>query len=170
MNDIEGLITFLVSDQTKGYGKRPIPDSIDSDVRELIGGLLGYKPDKREAALSLMKRRGSLFCAFAERMASLAVRTADASIITDGMHALGCAASIMYWKEIIPVISLLYDAAQRIHADPIDILAKCHEEADPSLKVLIDKFLEGGPSDRSISAMGYEESKDADGFRYARNW
>ena len=68
------------------------------------------------------------------------------------------------------LLPLHYDAAKKIGEDPDLIFAEAAKILPPNVGPSLVKFLKRAPADRSREAMGYEESVDADGFRYRRTW
>jgi hypothetical protein len=171
MSDTVDLLLYLASDVTDGYGPRPIPSSIDEKVSELIASFEAMDAIGRRAALSIMEQRhGFVLIAFAERMSSLSVRTKRQDLIVSALSALAIAAKLVYFKEAMPVMSLLYRSVQKLGQNPRCILSNLGSLADQQFSEFVNNFLKRSEEDRSIEAMGYEETSDADGFRYSRTW
>jgi hypothetical protein len=121
MSEIADQLLSLASDITDGYGPRPIPCCIDETVSDLVDSLETMDASTRQATLSNMEERhGFVLIAFAERMASLAVRTNQQRVIVIGLSALAIAAKLVYFKEVMPVLSLLYQSAQTLGLEAVE--------------------------------------------------
>lgn len=148
----------------KGYGSRPLPDVLDFAV---VRALSSERPSSDGSnTISHSKTADSVLEAFAERAASLAVRTKDDIWIRNGVAAL-CATSIASdRRESEIVLCLLYDAAIRLGLSPRAVFS----EGLFLKRNLIESFLCRDEKDKSLSSMGYIAGADADGFRYLRTW
>jgi hypothetical protein len=152
-----------------GYGPRKIPAPLDQEIAAFVRNVSAA--DSFVAALNELDHRSArVLTAFAERMASLAIRHQDGRTLRDGLIA--CALAISRTddpREVLPVFSLLFRAAEMIGDDPVaefDRVAGIAGEAGASLR----SFARRDPADRSIEAMAYIEGNDADGFRFIRTW
>src|SRR5947209_2786308 len=86
---VNSLLRDLMSNKWNGYGLRKIPCDADADMRRAIHQLGRLENDELERLLETMEdRHGWFFNGFAERMASLAVRTGDKQYIQEGLLAL----------------------------------------------------------------------------------
>jgi hypothetical protein len=170
MDELEDLIKLLGSKRTDGYGPRRIPHRLDQDVHKLLGVLSRATDDDRAAALSRMvERHGSVMVAFAERMASHAVRTGQSRYLDYGMTALAVASYLIYIKEVIPILSLLYRSTQKLGLEARGVFnTAIPVPAAAGLQQIVDEFLNRSERDRSIEVMYYVEGQDQDGFRYTR--
>ena len=168
MTEIEDVLAFLGSNATDGYGPSPIPSVIDGKVRALIMTISQADAPLRSTILSLLvEKHGFVMIAFAGRMASLSVRTKDEHLIVEGLEALAIASHFMYFKEVLPIVSLLYRSTQKIGANTIEVFEAISDYGPPFLR-LIEEYFQRDEKDQSIDAMGYVESHDETGFRYAR--
>lgn len=172
MSDPLDLLLYLGSDATDGYGPRPIPSAIDEKVADLITSIKAMGATSRDATLSIMdERHGLVLIAFAERMSSLAVRTKRDDLLASAFVAIAIATRLINFKEILPVMSLLYKSASKLGADVKLAFRECGSVlGGKTFSNLFSDFLNRADEDRSIEAMGYEEGSDADGFRYTRTW
>lgn len=171
MHQIEDILISLASDRTNGYGPRPIPDEVDEDVRMLVGYLGDAAPASRDALLSLMtERHGFVFLAFAERMAALAVRSGNPQFVCEGLDAVVLGSRLIYFKEALPALSLLYRSLTSLNLDAAGFFAGAVSSGDEPFDSLVRGFPARDENDRDIEAMGYIESRDQNGFRYARTW
>jgi hypothetical protein len=164
--EAEQLIDHLCSNAIALYALRPIPTAMDEDVRQLLN-LLFPKDGSicTEILNKLNQQHGFLLNGFALRMASYSVRTCENIYIKQGIRALNAASRLIYWKEVIPTLVLLYNSMIKIDADPKELLISlpC---AGRQFKLQIEEFEKRNEYQRSVVAMGYAESQDKDGFLY----
>lgn len=148
----------------RGYLARPLLDALD---RAVVSALAAVRPAAADHPLVGRSRAtDSVLEAFAERAASLAVRTKDDIWIRNGVAAL-CATSIASdRRESEIVLCLLYDAAIRLGLSPRAVFS----EGLFLKRNLIESFLCRDEKDKSLSSMGYIAGSDPDGFRYVRTW
>jgi len=159
---------LLGSDQAIGYGPRPLPDPLDEKIRHLIEARerAGRLPDLA-GALSL--RQARVLLAFAERMASLAVRSADPAVLRQGLLAWSVGAPAEDPRDAVLILPLLWSAAEKLRLDPAAEFRAAAGRA-PASSPGLESFASRSPENRRIEAMGYVESADAGGFRYQRTW
>lgn len=163
------ILKKLDSEYVHGYGPSQIPNKIDGEVEQLIDGILEMI-DATKNLEDLSQTHGMVLLAYAERMASLAVRENRVDTLLKGMEALRIASSLVYEKELLLILALLYNSASKLGADwseLIDVLSGFEEKR---FKTFCESFLTRSIADRSIQAMGYKEGKDEGGFRYVRTW
>ncbi len=157
--------------RARGYGPLPLPHALD---REISSYLRSVDDERRFNDVRLAIQAfgtGTVLQAYAERMASLTVRTTDAGLLRLGLLALALAASTGDdGREVLPVAGLLYRAACLIGASPGAEFASVMGVADPSSSAFLGRFLERDDLDRIVTAMGYSEAQEPDGFRFVRNW
>jgi hypothetical protein len=105
---------------------------------------------------------------FAERAAALAVRRQDSLDLRAGLLAAVAAhATTDDPREVIPAFALLYRAAELTGQDPAAEFGTAARLTGSPVPLA---FLDRDPRDRTIQAMGYEESEDEQGFRFRRTW
>lgn len=153
-----------------GYGRRPLPDPLDTDVRGFLSALSG--PVEFAAAGDGLRENAVLaaqvLAVFGERAASLAVRAKDPAMIRDGLTgtALACALTDDA-REVVAPMALLYRAAELIGADPdAEFHAAVRRAGNPQAERALTAFPRRSPADRAPGAMYYFERQDADGFRF----
>lgn len=147
-----------------GYLARPLPDVLDRTVVNALASAGSIGADRPLASHS--RAADSVLEAFAERAASLAVRTRDAGWIRSGVAALCATSTASDRREAEMVLCLLHDAAQRLGLSPGEVFSA----GLSSKRDLIETFLRRNENDKSPSSMGYVAAADADGFRYLRAW
>ena len=171
MLQLSELLERLGSEYTHGYGPSPIPSGIDAEVDDVITSFIKMDERGRNEILSQMKEaHGFVFVAFAERMASCAVRERRSHLIERGLSALAIAVNLVYYKETLPAVSLLYHSASQLGLGTREFLASSDFLRNDVLNGFITDFLDRTEEDRGIEAMGYVEDEDRDGFRYRRTW
>lgn len=168
MATLEGTLEKLASEYTHGYGPSPLPSQIDEEIESLVDALA--EDDNAETPPDMNETHGFVLLAYAERMASLAVRESCVDALSKGLAALGIASRLIYVKEALPVLTLMHNSASKLGVDPTNLFSTLALREGDELQVFVDSFLNRSAEDRSIQAMGYIEGKDEGGFRYARTW
>ncbi|MEU9101204.1 hypothetical protein [Streptomyces sp. NPDC048361] len=154
----------------KGYGKQEIPSEKDTDLQDFVRKIRNAK-DFSDSLSEQPAGSWRILNAFAERMASLAVRRQDAREVRDGLIAIQVALSLTDDpRDALPVLSLLVHACRLIGADAVTETMAATDITGSEAGEVLRQFLDRSPEDQSIQAMGYEESSDAAGFRFKRNW
>jgi len=167
----EELTPFL-SASNRGYVDSAIPAGRDEQLAAFLDRLVSSDVATRsQAADTLGPSYTSTFLAFAERMASRAVREKSAT------HAeLGLSALVLTWRRskdvtaAIPPMGLLYDAAKRAGADPAQLFRKVAAASPEDLGPVLLDFLMRPDLDEIAEEMGFAQGSDRDGFRYRRTW
>ncbi len=160
----------LAQDGFDWYGPAPIPDVRDSVVDEFISQVR----DGDAAAIAALAagpsdRGASVLRVYAERMSSLAVRREDPAVLVRAVVALVAGGLARGDREAIMVMALIEHSARLLHED----LAEIFKPAASAINALsaggpenLAAWLARAPEDRTLAAMGFEESADQDGFRY----
>lgn len=153
-----------------GYLDRPLPSPRDDEITALLDRA---RHDGQLVRLVELARPGqdAVLGAFAERMASLAVRTGDPAMVRHGLlsAAIAIVAPDVDVREVLLILPLLWHSAARLELDPATEFQATAEEFPPAATQL-RQFVARKPQDRRIEVMGYVESADDGGFRYARTW
>jgi catechol 2,3-dioxygenase-like lactoylglutathione lyase family enzyme len=167
-DDVEAFATA----RNRGYAEAPLPSARDQQITAYLDRLAGAEAEARDlAATALGPAYTGTFLAFAERMASLAVRLRDGQPAARGLLAVA-----LVWRSAsdvrpaIPVLGLLYDAAARAGADPADLFARAGALAPDDVAPLFREFLSRPDLGDIAQEMGYAPGRDRDGFRYQRFW
>jgi hypothetical protein len=167
----ENVLQRLGSEYTHGYGPAAIPSAIGDEVAEVIASLVASDAAGRRAIMRQMTEvHGFVLIAFAERMASRAVRENEPDFIAKGLSALAIAAGLVYIKEALPVVSLLLRSIDKLGLDARSVFRRASGFGNNELDRFLEEFPHRSKEDRSIEAMGYVEAEDLDGFRYKRTW
>ena len=154
-----------------GYGPSPIPTSRDEEIAALIQTWMSFgEVDRQAASTSVNEDQRPTLLAFSERMASRAVRESNQFWILLGLVALGLDGWRTDWRDNALLLCLHHDACQRIRASAESVFADAATLLPANVGAALRAFLKRSPEDQSLSAMGYKESSDADGFRYERTW
>lgn len=152
------------------YGSAPIPDARDCLVVEFIDQVLAGEPAAVAALAAGPSDRGlSVLRAFAERMASLAVRRGDSRLLVKAVVAVvagglsrGDPAALM----VMPLIEHSVGLLDQGLADIFWQAAGAMEAWGPAGARSLGAWLARAPQDRTLASMGYAESEDDGGFRY----
>jgi hypothetical protein len=164
-------LTVLVSRDSVAYGPRPIPCPFDRRVEHIVA----WYEDADDAGRAALRERitpraASTLSAYAERIASHAVRLHDADVLR---RALLAAAIGWYHedpRESMLILPLFHDAATRLGVDPAPLFSDAAAAGDLPLNGALAIFPQRSPEDRTLACMGYRAAADGDGFRYVRDW
>ena len=173
MTDINNILNTFCNILRKAidseYFKQPIPSEIDDKINEILVMFCAYNQVQMKSIINgIVGDSARVLGLFAERMASLSVRENYILRVKQGLLGLIIYSSTVDPRDVLTVLSLLHDAANKITGNPKDIfkeVTSIYIDAD----FLID-FLNRSDEDKSIDAMGYEESKCEEGFVYKRTW
>lgn len=147
-----------------GYGTWRLPAVRDTEIQDRVAELLRQRP-----VPALHPDRVAVLSAFAERMATLARRTADVSRVRAGLDAMVLAHAGTADRDAVIPLALLWRSAEMLGADPKAELLDAERRAGV-LDGALTRFADRAPRDRSIEVMGYVEANDEFGFRYERTW
>jgi hypothetical protein len=166
-----GQIAFdvLSADSNKGYLSKPIPGPRDEEISILLRQIIEQRLIAR-VRHTLLEEPAMVLRAFAERMASAAVRQVDSEILRMGLIALLLAWRGPDCRNTLVIFPLFYDAILKLGLDRDPFIASIRRVlGDELISPFID-FLDRPEGAKSLQAMGYIEGSDGDGFRYVRNW
>ena len=152
------------------YFWNAIPDPLDLEISSFIDRFVASPDSERvEAADVFTDRQALMFDAFAVRMASWAVRRGSSAPIRWGLVALTLDCGKFDYRETMPGVIPLYDAALRIEVDSKALFESVATLAGAycgELVAHLRRFHSLQRASRSLSAARMFESSDADGFRY----
>jgi hypothetical protein len=103
---------------------------------------------------------------YAVRMATLAVRTYEASHVYDGFFSLVVDERLMDYRDVCRVACVLYDAATRIHSSPDSLVTKLSRFAAPSRRDVLLGWLGGRDYTKTLRSMGFEAAETDFGLEY----
>jgi hypothetical protein len=169
MEPDENLLDFSV-ERNKGYGAAPIPSPRDEEIGRVIDQILDGSQNLKELRARLPGDSAETLMAYAERMASLASRRNDERLVRSALCALALIELVADVRDLILIIAVVYDAAQRVAGAPLRVTANLEQCAGTTAWEEWLKFARRLPKNQALSAFGYEAGEDADGFRYRRNW
>jgi hypothetical protein len=162
---------WLQVQDNHGYGRLPIPQARDGEISNLIATWMNLnEPSRNESVLQITEQQSTVFLAYSERMASLAVRERNQELLVFGLIALGLDGWRFDWRENIMILSLHYDAAKRIGAKSELLFAKAAALLNERVANALHSFIGRPAADKSLEAMGYIAAADDQGFRYERTW
>jgi len=167
---IDDTLLRLGSEYSHGYGPSLLPGKIDEEVESLVDAIAADGGEQSAIVLKMSETHGLVLLAYAERMASLAVRRGENAMLEKSMAALRIASALTYVKEALPVLCLLSNSAKKLGVDVNKFFALTTINLKGELKPYIEAFSNRSDEDRSIEAMGYIEGEDEQGFRYLRTW
>jgi hypothetical protein len=159
----------LDADANRGYLPMTIPIARDREIGQVLSQVVAERGISN-LARSLQNGRELVLRAFAERMASLAVRNGDLESLRLGLIALLLSSRGPDLRDSIAVVPLFYDAIARLGVDLHSFVATVQEAVGDLLcKAFLD-FSKRSDFEMGLEIGGYSASSDADGFRYLRNW
>jgi|APTNR8051073442_1049403.scaffolds.fasta_scaffold16187_2 hypothetical protein len=162
---------WLNVDQNNGYGPAPIPSQRDGEIETLLIRWQSLSsPERSAAAAQISEDQRFTLLAFAERMATAAVRHKDPNRIHLGLLALGLDGWKSDWRDNATILCLHHDAARRITADPGQVFRKAGCLLSEKVSRSFGDFLARIDEDKALDAMGYVAGRDEGGFRYKRDW
>ncbi|CAO5170083.1 conserved hypothetical protein [Frankia sp. AiPs1] len=163
-------LVCLTGGDAQRYAERPIPDERDVAIVTLLrkahstGGL--------DQLLDLIRPEveAETLRAFSVRMASFAVRRDDLEMMRLGLLALAVAAlRPANRRDDLAAFAPLWHAANQLGADPALEFTTAGSAVPPAAN-LLSAWRDRSDGLRDLRAMGFHESADADGFRYAEDW
>lgn len=153
------------------YPKRPIPCEIDALISDFVRMFMqASPPDRWQISAAVPPRDGAFFIHFAQRMATLGVRDQSRQRLLEGLVALLIEGYKEDFRDNIISLGPLYDAALKINVAPQELFDEAAAYLDNGPARDIMEFPQREPGNRSLGAMGFIESSDADGFKYQRTW
>jgi len=162
---------FAILDPKKntGYGPKPIPVEQDEKIQTLLTSYVRSSSTK-----TLMKKirpeHWPVLEVFAERMASLAVRSNNVETPRIGLLALALAGLEEGSRDALIILALFYHACPLLGSTAARIFLSIGRVVGGHAAVELKAFLARSQKDKSLEVMGYEVGQDQDGFRYKRNW
>jgi hypothetical protein len=149
------------------YGPSPLPDSRDDLVGKFISQTeAGGPPAVAGVAASASERGRRVLRAYAERMASLAVRRGDARLLVRAAVAIVLGGLDQNALEALMVMPLIENSARLLGADLASIFEEGASVVGHPGSVSLMTWLTRAPEDRTLAAMGFVETADEGGFRY----
>lgn len=154
-----------------GYGPAELPCARDVELDAFVEQLRGEGPAAVRRALAGVSEKGrAVLRAYAERMASLALRRRDPALLVRAAVALVVGGLDSNEPEALMVMSLVDDAARRLGVELADLFEEAANVAGHPGAVNLAMWLMRKPEDRSIASMGFAAGADGGGFRYRLDW
>jgi hypothetical protein len=149
---------------------QPYPTALDEAVEAVIQGFLAVSPAGRQdliAELEPTERQSQVLLAYAERMATQAVRDADPLLARAGLIATLLEAEHNDTRESIIVLTLLHDALHKAGADPCREFEEVADLAPGSpATALIRAFPGRSAENLTLESMGYRMVMSPQGVKY----
>ena len=160
-------LEVLNPNRNLGYLPKRIPIARDGEIDDLLSR---YIARRSVARLQRCMQEGNklVLRAFAERMASAAIRNSSPGQLRLGLIALLLTLDGLDARDGLTILPLYYDAILRLRPDPFEFTESVRQIIGDRMAVPLTEFLKR--ADKSLKAMGFSEGADADGFRYVRNW
>jgi hypothetical protein len=173
MSDVKGILTTLHATLRQAldsaYYKQSIPSEVDKKLNEVLGTMASCNEQQRASITDgIAGDEARVLGLFAEKMATLAVRENSIEYVKQGLLALLIYARTVDARDVLLVLSLLHDATIKTGNAPKSIFQAAGVVLGGA--EFLSEFLNRTDEDKSIDAMGYEESKNEEGFIYVRTW
>ncbi|MFO0812628.1 MAG: hypothetical protein U0796_05385 [Gemmatales bacterium] len=152
-----------------GYGPRPIPHPLDESVEALLRTARDAGPSAAEFLGCMDGGLASVLLCYAERSAALAVRRASLETLELALLALGLADPDDDREKLL-VMPLPWRSAELLGHDPRCTFERVAAELTNAGREDLLGFTRRRAAEQTLSAMGYIEGTDHDGFRYHRTW
>ena len=159
------MMNILEPSRNRGYGRLPIPSGRDEEIAALL-----ESSEITTLANHVTEAHFAVLRAYAERMASHAVRAESPTILRLGLTALGLAGLAGRSADAVTILPLYYHAARMIGMVPDGLFRTVGEALGGEAETVLDDYLGRSDRDKSLESMGYRVSRDEQGFRYEREW
>lgn len=150
-----------------GYLPKPIPQPRDHEIEDILAQHMACGSFAR-LCHSISRGNARVLHAFAERMATAAIRNNSPGQLNFGLIALLLGQAASDSRDGLTVFPLFLDAMTKLRLDPHEIAESVRQAIGDRLTAPLVEFMKR--SDKSLQSMGYSEGADDDGFRYIRNW
>ncbi|WTW98571.1 hypothetical protein OG216_36855 [Streptomycetaceae bacterium NBC_01309] len=164
----KGFAHAVAVHRRENYLPTPMPSARDRRIGEFVGRVR-TEADYRAAAGALSGSRETVLCAFAERMATLAVREGAAERIIAGLRATMLSAAREDLRDAVIALALLGYSTNALGLSVDREFARPASDAG-SFGQFVWDFLRRPRSDQSIQAMGYSAVHDENEFRFRCDW
>ena len=171
LTEILESIRTLNTTRLAGWGASRIPNEIDDEITSILKAYLELDDGgKTKVRQEVRHDQKFVFLAFAERMASLAIRLKSQEPLMMAMMALFLQIGTGDVREDILRLTLVYAATHKLGIDPRFLFLESARQFGLHNTSGLEAFLERSDEDKSIDSMGYAEGEDDDGFRFVRTW
>lgn len=154
-----------------GYGRLGLPSRLDDDLHIYVDELIRGGPRQVAQAISQVSEQArDVLQAYALRMASLAVRTGERQLLFRALVALTVGGLDRDAREALMVMAPIDNSVRRLNLNAQELFDEAAAIVGQPGSESLALWLARSDEDRSLSAMGYIESQDQDGFRYKLNW
>lgn len=154
-----------------GYGPSALPNNRDDELDDFINDVIAGGSSAVSDILPRLSENGRrVLRAYAERMASLAVRRRDRATLIRALVAIVLGGLDENRLESLMVMAPIEDSARRLGFDVPGLFEEVSKIVGHPGTVNLVVWLSRQEDDRSLSSMGFIAAEDADGFRYKLDW
>jgi hypothetical protein len=154
-----------------GYGPSEPPSPLDDEVAQFVAKVAGAGPTGVSDAVEVATENGRrVLRAYAERMASIAVRRSDIELGRSAVIALVIGGLNDGTPEALTVMAPLEAGVRKLGGDPGEVFGRAAEVVGHPGSVSLMLWLARTPADRTLSSMGFVEGEDDSGFGYRLDW
>ena len=150
-----------------GYLPTAMPSPLDADVRDFLeSSIAAGAPALTIAAQTATAAGQSVLLAFAERMASLAVRRQTPGDLVIGLVAIAIGGLTGDEPEALMPLALIDWSARRLGIDGARVFGEAAAIVGEPASHYLNVWLSKPTDQRGIGEMGFSEGSDPGGFRY----
>jgi hypothetical protein len=154
-----------------GYGPARLPDPRDDELSDFVTTLVAGGPPVVAEVLSTVTEKGrQVLRAYAERMASLAVRRQDPTLLPRAIVALVVGGLDQNKRDSLMIMAPIEDSAARLEKSLSAIFEDVSKIVGHPATVNLMMWLTRRPETRTLASMRFIPSEDEDGFRYRLDW
>jgi len=159
----------MAADRPPGYLQRPLPDDLDRVVADFLDQYRqADEAGRAQARGALSLKHARTLGAYAERLATLAVREGSAELLSRGLLAALVAGSCSQQdlRDVLVTIAPLQRSAERLGVEPVEAFEQAALVAGPDTPDVLREFPRRAPADRSLAAFSFVERDAPDGLLY----
>lgn len=154
--------------ERRAYSEAGLPSELDYSIASFLEEYGTLDSAERERArLGLVEGHGQLLRAFAERAASLALRTGRVRWLALGVQAVSLGYDFTAdWRDEVVRLMPLYDSAARLGCVADEVFTRAANHGSERGAAFIGKWLAAPAENKTLWVMGYELGEDGVGPRY----
>jgi hypothetical protein len=162
------IVARLSDKQFNGHRLRPIPHPLDDVVGGVVHAYRNAMPAERRVLLvDVTARSAGVLCAYAERLAAVAVRAGSVEPLHDALVAVGMAVEALDddRDHLYPLAAVNHTAAM-LGVTLAALVDSVANELTPAALARLRAFDEREERDRSLEAFGLRTDGSGHEFRY----
>jgi hypothetical protein len=173
IKDFNELLSAIKQANQSGDGpylRRPIPDSVDLKVSELVHRFQDADQKlKEELLLMIDEELSQILLVYAERMSSQSVRSFDEVALRKGFMSLFVEDFRVDRRESLMTLAVLYDAALRLKKDFKALIEEMRVHISKTAYDEIMNFILRDEEGKSLASAGYRFINGSRNLLYERS-